>query len=177
MRRNRTLGMLAVVAVSALLLLPNSAAAQFGKNQTYLGAHVGLSGVGSAASYGVNGEVAYNEHIGIGAWLDTWSYGYSYTTYSWNVRYIALAGTGAYHFPVKSEPKLDPFVGAAVGYYVVHASESSAFGNFSYNGNGNRLFVGGFGGARWAFNPNLSGVARVGFGASYLTIGLDWKMK
>ena len=37
-------------------------------------------------------------------------------------------------------------------------------------------FLGGYGGVRYSFKPSLSGVARVGFGASYLTLGVDYKM-
>jgi hypothetical protein len=67
------------VSAALFLALSTNARAQFGVGQKYLGAHVGLSGVGSAAALGVNGEVAYNENIGIGAWFDTWSYGYDYS--------------------------------------------------------------------------------------------------
>jgi hypothetical protein len=117
--------------LSAGLLLPHAAAAQFATGQKFLGAHIGLSGVGSTAAIGVNGEVAYNRNISIGAWADTWSYGDNFAfqggSAEWNVRYIAVAGTGAYHFPIESQPKLDPFVGAAVGYYVVNTSQKGTF--------------------------------------------------
>jgi hypothetical protein len=160
------------------VLLPGSVAAQFGANQKYLGVHLGLSGVGSTAAFGVNGEMAYNDRISIGAWADTWSYGETYGTalgeYSWDIRYIALAGTGAYHFPIKSAPKWDPFVGLALGYYMV-STETSGIG-VTYTGDANRIFLGGFGGARYSFSPTMAGVARLGFGASYLTLGLDFKL-
>jgi hypothetical protein len=161
------------------LAMPRAAAAQFGPNQKYLGVHVGLSGVGSTANYGVDGEVAYNDHIGIGGWLDTWSYGYNYGdafgSYNWSVRYIAIAATGSYHFQVKSTPKLDPFLGLALGYYIVSTSASGSY-NVSYTGSASRLFIGGFGGARYALSPKVFAVGRVGFGASYLTVGLDFKL-
>jgi len=175
----RTYYLLLGAALSAALVTPSGATAQLTKGQKTLGVHVGLSGVGSAAAIGVNGDVAYNDRISIGAWLDTWSYGDNYTytggTAKWNVRYIALAGTGAYHFPIESNPKWDPFVGLALGYYIVSSSTSSTFGG-SYGGSASRVFVGGFGGARYHFKPNVAGVARVGFGASYLTLGVDFGM-
>jgi len=162
----------------AALLVPAAASAQFGPDQKYLGAHVGVSSVGSTASFGVSGEVAYNENITIGGWLDTWSYGESYGSAvgggNWDIRYIALAGTGAYHFPIENNPKLDPFLGVAIGYYVVSTSGSVA--GFEYTGSSNRLFVGGYAGARYFFKPNVAGVARVGFGSAYLTLGVDLKM-
>lgn len=168
-----------MLVVLAALGLPASAAGQFASGQKYLGAHIGLSGVGSTAAFGVNGEVAYNDNISIGAWADTWSYGDTYGTalgsYSWNVRYVALAGTGAYHFPIKSNPKLDPFLGLALGYYVVSTS-ADGFSGVEYGGSASRIFLGGFGGARYAFSESLLGVARLGFGASYLTVGVDFKL-
>ena len=178
MQARRLFGMLAVVVVAGLAL-PGAAAAQFDTGQKYLGVHVGMSGVGSAPAFGVSGEMAYNDRISLGAWADTWSYGEDFATglgaYSWNVRYIALAGTGAYHFPIESTPKLDPFLGLALGYFVVSTSAEGA-GGVDYAGDASRIFLGGFGGARYFFKENLSGVARVGFGASYLTLGLDVKL-
>jgi len=161
------------------LLLPARADAQFAKGQKNLGVHVGMSGVGSAAALGVSGELAYTDRIGIGVWADTWSYGEDFSTVlgpgSWDIRYIALAGTGAYHFEVKSNPKIDPFLGLALGYFVV-STETQAAGSITYTGDASRMFIGGFGGARYYFKPTMSGVARVGFGASYLTLGVDFKL-
>jgi hypothetical protein len=177
-----------VLAVGALLALPAAMAGQaksspfdgFGKDQKFLGVHVGMSGVGSTANYGVNGEVAVTRNIGVGGWLDTWSYGQSFGTalgsYDWNVRYIAVAGTGAYHFAIKDNPKVDPFAGAALGYYIVSES-TNATGAGTYQGSASRMFLGGYGGVRYFFKPQLSGVARLGFGSSYLTLGLDYRMK
>jgi hypothetical protein len=165
--------------VPAAVLLPCSVAAQFGPNQKYLGAHIGLSGVGSTAAFGINGEVAYNNRITIGGWADTWGYGETFGTgagtYDWNVRYFALAGTGAYHFPIESTPKLDPFVGLALGYYIV-STKANGFDGIDYGGDASRIFLGGYGGARYFFKETMAGVARVGFGASYLTVGLDFKL-
>lgn len=173
----RTLSVTA--ALLAALVLPAGANAQFTQGQRYVGVHVGLSGVGSAAALGVNGEIAYHDRIGIGAWADTWSYGESFGTalgtVSWDVRYIALAGTGSYHIPIESSPKWDPFIGLALGYYVV-TSESRGLTGVTYSGDASRVFIGGFGGTRYAFNDNLSGVARLGFGASYLTLGVDLRL-
>ena len=170
---------LVAAGIAAALTLPTNASAQLAKGQKFLGVHLGLSGVGSAAAIGASGEVAYNDRISLGAWLDTWSYGDNYAVLgdavSWNVRYVALAGTGAYHFPVESNPKLDPFLGLSLGYYVVSSSTSSSIGG-SYGGASSRIFLGGFGGIRYHFREKVSAVARAGFGASYFTLGVDFGM-
>ena len=176
--RARLLILIAAVA-GCVLCVPGNVAAQFGPNSRYLGFHVGVSGVGSAPALGMNGEMAYNNRVGIGAWFDTWSYGerlaFSGVSYDWNVRYIALAGTAAYHFPVREEPRLDPFVGGALGYYVVSTS-GDGFSGVNYTGSASRMFMGLYGGTRFAFNPSMSGVVRIGFGSSTLTLGLDFKL-
>lgn len=170
--------LIAVALLVTALSAPRGAAAQYATGQKHLGAHIGLSGVGSAPALGVSGEIAYNDRIGIGGWADTWSYGQTFGTvlgdHSWDIRYIALAGTGSYHFPIESNPKLDPFLGLALGYFIVNTS-TSGFGG-TYSGDASRIFVGGFGGARYFFKESLAGVARLGFGASYLTLGVDFKL-
>lgn len=167
----------AVLAVG--ILSPSSASAQLASGQKNFGAHVGLSGVGAAPTLGVSGELAYSDRISVGAWADTWSYGESYTagagSYRWDVRYVALAGTSAYHFPIEGQPKLDPFVGVSVGYFLV-STQGSGTGGLAYAGDSSRMFFGGFGGLRYAFRERVSGVARLGFGASHLTLGVDYRL-
>lgn len=174
----RALSIVLVIA-AGWLFLPEAGVAQFGPDQRYLGAHIGLSGVGSAAALGVSGESAYNENIGIGARFDTWSYGQNFSGLGggeWSVRYVALAGTGAWHFPVESNPKLDPFVGMSLGYFVVNSSWEGSGSSVNYSGDGSRVFVDGFAGLRYHFQENLSGVVRAGATASYLTVGIDFQM-
>jgi len=172
-------GCCVALAIAAITSLPGQAAAQYEAGQKHVGVHVGMSGVGTAPAIGVSGELAYTDRIGIGLWADTWSYGEDFSTAlgpgSWDVRYVAIAGTGSYHFPVPSNPKVDPFLGIALGYFVV-STQTEAAGSIAYAGDASRMFIGGFGGARYHFKPTLSGVARIGFGASYLTLGVDFKL-
>lgn len=176
MLRVRSLGAAALVA-ALTTFSPASADAQFVEGGRYAGFHLGMSGVGSTAAFGGQGEIAYNENISIGAWFDYWSYGETYTfsgfTTDWSTRYVSLAGTGAYHFPIENNPKLDPFLGVAVGYYIVSTSTSDSNGGV-YSGDGSRMFVGGHAGVRYFFKPTMSGVARLGVGSSYLTLGMDF---
>lgn len=176
MKSFRALALIAVFSTAGLLA-PDSARAQFTEDSRYAGFHVGMSGVGSTASIGVQGEVAYNERISIGGWIDTWSYGQSFTVLgsnnSWNTRYVAIAGTGSYHFPIEGNEKLDPFVGLSLGYYVVSASASGATSGV-YTGSASRMFLGGQAGVRYYFKENMTGLAMLGVGASYLTVGMDF---
>lgn len=166
------------VLVSSLVVgafaMPGDAHAQYTKGQKFLGAHVGIGAVGSGTAIGVQGEVFRSERLAFGAAIDRWSYGEDIGIYDWDVSYTAVAGTGTYHFKLENNPKLVPFLGAAIGYFVVSTSTSVSGG--TYSGDDSRLFFGGFGGTRYFFSDRLAGVARLGFGASSLTLGVDFKM-
>lgn len=177
MRVTTAVTVLAVLV--AAVSTPGDASGQYGDGETYLGVHLGVSGYGSAPAFGVSGEVGYRDRVALGGWLDTWSYGQSFTSpvgaSRWNVRYVAIAGTGAYHFLVRSDPRWDPFAGASLGYYVV-STESVVPDGGAYTGEASRLFVGLFGGVRYFFNESVAGVARLGLGAANLTLGVDFRM-
>lgn len=168
--------MIPALSLFVCAALATPAAAQFDADSRHGGFHLGLSGVGSTASIGLQGEMAVNEKVSVGGWVDTWSYGQSFgvvgSTIDWDVRYIAFAATGSYHFAVESQPKLDLFAGGALGYFIVQSSTSGTTGVFT--GSGSRLFLGAHGGARYWFKENMAGLAQLGIGASYLTVGLDF---
>jgi len=165
------------LGVLAFTALHRPVAAQFDADSRHGGFHLGMSGVGSTAAIGAQGEVALNENVSVGAWLDTWSYGQNFnvlgSNIDWNVRYVALAATGAYHFPIESQPKLDLYAGGALGYFVVSTSTSGT-GSGAFTGSGSRVFFGAHGGARYWFKESMAGLAQLGIGASYLTIGMDF---
>jgi len=149
----------------------------FDGTNKFIGVHVGASAYGSTASFGANAEMPYNDRIGIGAWVDYWSYGYDFAGGEGDYTYIALAGTGAYHFPIESNPKLDPYVGVGVGYFIVSWDcNISGFDCDSYDASASRIFIGGFGGLRYGFSDKIAANVRAGFGSAYLTLGIDFKM-
>ena len=173
MNRN---SLFAVVTLAALTPFAAQAQGQFDENTRHAGFHLGVSGVGSTASIGAQGDVAINDQFSVGGWFDTWSYGQSFgvlgSTVSWDIRYIAFAGTGSFHFPIEDQPNLDLFAGGSLGFFVVQATTTGTTGVFT--GDGNRLFFGAHGGARYWFKENMAALAQIGVGASYLTLGMDF---
>lgn len=172
------LSITAVFIILATFATTAPANAQYAEGNSWFGAHLGVSGYGSAPAFGISAEVGYHERWALGGWLDTWSYGQTFVRpvgSSWSVRYIALAGTGAYHFLVKSDQRWDPFLGAALGYYIVSTEARDATG-VAYGGDASRLYLGLYGGARYFFNEKVAGVARLGFGGATLTLGVDFRM-
>lgn len=159
-----------LVASCAMVLITSLAAGQYAGGRKFIGPRLGLSGVGNSASIGAEFEVARDERIGIGGFADYWSYSDRFEDLTSSVSYLAFGATGSYHFEVEDD-RWDPFVGLALGYFIVSYED-----NFSGVGgvSGSRLFLGGQGGVRYFFKENTALVARAGFGAAYLSVGLDF---
>jgi len=153
-----------------LLGLAGPASAQFEAGKKFFGPRIGLSGVGSAPAIGAAFEVAREGQIGIGGFVDYWSYSSRIGGFRSSVSYLAFGATGSYHFEVDDD-RWDPFVGLALGYYVV-GYEDNVSG--VAGATGSRIFLGGQGGVRYFFKETMAVVARAGFGASYLSVGLDF---
>ena len=159
-----------MAVVFAMLFSSSAVSAQWETGKWFAGPHIGLSGVGSAISFGGAVEKGYNKNIGIGALVDYWSYG----DFGADVTYFSLAALGSYHFPL-TDTKLDPFLGLGLGYYVVSWDDNGICDGAGIDCDANRLFFAGQAGIRYFFKPTLAGVARVGTGAGYLSAGVEWK--
>ena len=94
-------------------------------------------------------------------------YGYRYTS-------LILGARGFYHMDLVEE--LDTYGGLMLGYNIVMANEygnwpiaatTNVGSGFSYS-----LFVG----ARYYFQKNLGVMAELGYGISYLTVGISYKL-
>lgn len=89
---------------------------------------------------------------------------------------VATAGVfGNYHFPIKSNPKIDPYLGLALVYQ--HVSSSWSGGGVSFgSAAGSTTDFAGQGGVRYFFSEKLAGQAQVGFGYGTLGLGVTWKL-
>jgi hypothetical protein len=171
--------MLTAVVAVCLFGNSNTGVAQFTKGENYLGAHLGLSGVGSAFTFGADYERGVTDKmgpgtIGVGAMVDYWTYSFNYPfalgDFSYN--YVSIGFTGNYHF-ILDDHRWDPFAGLVLGYYVVNVSTPAG----NYTGfEGSRAYLGLVGGIRYAFTPRLDGQARLGFGPYILAVGVDFKI-
>src|ERR1043166_6639697 len=162
----------ALTAGVLAVLSPSMANAQFRGAVSLAGPTISLSGVGSSAALGAHFEHAVSDRFGWGLFASYWSFGEEYGGGSLSYKYVALGGTGAYHFEVDNE-KIDPFVGAAIGYYVVNFSGTDDLSDL--DARSSHLFAGGFGGVRYFVKPNMALVGRAGFGETHLSVGLEFK--
>lgn len=128
---------------------------------------------------GVSYEVGIKDNISIGGYL-----GYSASknevsvvgsTWAWKYTYIIVGARGAYHLDIDND-KIDPYGGLLLGYNIASVKwdgsgndpgTAASAGGFTYS-----LFVG----SRYAFTEKLGAFAELGYGISWLQLGLNLKM-
>ena len=165
------------VVIAFLTVAPQTISAQFVNGKVYLGPHIGLSAIGSSPTFGANFEAPITQPgkagpgiIGISARADYWSWSYSdVDKFTW----ITLAVYANYHFALEDKT-WDPFLGLGLGYENVSWSYSGV-------GSGNNIYPSAVffsleGGVRYFFSPNFALRALVGFGITYVVVGVDWAL-
>lgn len=162
------------LAVSFVICLATEVQAQgpFRQGSSFIGPSLSLASYGSTIAIGGHFERAISERFGVGAAAQYFSYGCDAPGIDCSVKYVSLAGTGAYHFEVSNE-KLDPFVGVALGYHLVSCTLD--FQGVDYCGSSNRFLLGAFGGIRYFVKESIAIVGRAGFGLGYLSVGVDFR--
>ena len=97
----------------------------------------------------------------LGAWGD---YKYSY---------ILAAARASYHFSFGGD-KLDPYIGAILGYNVASAKWSGS-GTAPASASAGGVLYGGHAGARYFFSEKIGIFAEVGYGVGNLNAGVTFK--
>lgn len=170
-----------LVAIAASAAFSTTAVAQaaagsapFSPGYMDLGPTIGLGGIGEAGiAFGGRFERAIkrlpdlgNGVLGVQVSADIWNYNNRYVGTDYDFRYVNLGVTANYHFDVKSNPKIDPFVGLGLG-------NSSVSTDFAGDYSSGVYFI-GRAGIRYFYKPRLALYADVGAGASTLNVGLTF---
>lgn len=130
---------------------------------------------------GINDDILGGAVIGIGGYLGIssykWEYPYNYMGATWGYKYtnIILGARGSVHYPFVE--KLDTYAGLMLGYNI---STSKEYGTIDPNYNYNESY-GGFTyafyvGGRYYFTESLAGMLELGYGISYLNLGVAFKL-
>lgn len=182
-----------VLAFIALSPLCNGQAFQKGTNVVAVGIGLGssiLNYSGSSASPAIsisyeNGafEAGDNGVISLGGYLGTKSYKYSYGEGSYSYKekwsYTIVGVRGAYHYTGLSNEKIDVYGGVMLSYNILKYKYTDNEGNSdSYSNGGSYGSAAGFTaflGGRYYFTDNIAAMAELGYGVSYLTLGLAFK--
>jgi hypothetical protein len=112
--------------------------------------------------------------IGVGGYMAYSAYKSDYGTGGWKYSNIVIGGRGNFHYPLVD--KLDTYAGLMLGYNI---ATDKAWGNYSgslhsssYGGIRTAEFVG----ARYYFSNSFSAMAEIGYGVTYLNIGIALKL-
>lgn len=139
-----------------------------------IGPTIGLGGIGDAGiAFGGRFERGIkslpdlgNGVLGIEASVDIWSYNNRYLGSAYDFRYTNIGVTANYHFNVKSNPKVDPFLGLGLGNSSVSTDFTGGYSSGIY-------FI-GRAGVRYFMKPRLALYADAGAGASTLNVGVTF---
>jgi len=117
--------------------------------------------------------------IGIGGYLGFTGSKYEMSllgsTYGYNYTSIIIGARGYYHYDLVDN--IDTYGGLMIGYNIVSAKQTGNWpagfnANATASGIGYSLFLG----ARYYFTDNIGAMAELGYGISYLTLGISYKL-
>jgi hypothetical protein len=146
----------------------------FSKGAQRVNAGIGVgSGIPVEVSYEhsvIDGLIKGNNGaIGVGAYGGWYHRGLS----DWSYNHYVLGARGAFHYQFIE--KLDTYGGLMLGYNIATASwagEGESIGTAAGSAFDFSLFVGG----RYFFKPKLGVYGELGYGISYLSVGVTFKL-
>jgi len=132
---------------------------------SYYSSSVALSG---SFEVGIIDHVFDNKSsIGVGGYMGYSSSKYRFSSYDYRLSDLILSSKGAFHYQLVD--KLDTYAGLLLGFRFGFDNDP----DYNYADSG--LLAAEFVGARYYFTDNFAGMAEVGYGISYLNIGIALK--
>ena len=114
---------------------------------------------------GVKDGILDEGSLGVGAYA-----GFSrYNWFSYSATHLVLGGRGIFHYPIIED--LDTYTGILLGFRIV--SDNSPGDPL---GAGSGIVGSWFIGGRYYFTDNLAGMLELGYGISYLNLGVAFKL-
>ena len=179
MRRSCLIGALVIALCT---IGASQASAQFTVKAMDVGPVIGLGNIGGAGiAFGGRFEKGFKELpnlgngvLGIGVGVDYYHWGDNAfgTDFGWTV--IPISVTANYHFNLKNK-KIDPFLGAGLGYE--HWGSSGSCNAFGVDcGGSSGIYFVGHAGIRYYLQPKMALYADAGAGAGSLHVGLMFNL-
>jgi len=122
---------------------------------------------------GVADEIIDKGVIGVGPYLGYSSYKYDYLTSDWKYTTTILGVKGNFHYPLVE--KLDTYTGLLLGYNIVTSKWTGSGPEDDYSASSSGLAWSWFIGGRYWFKETLGAMLELGYGISYLNIGIAAK--
>jgi len=125
--------------------------------------------VSASLEFGIVDNVVEKGSIGVGPYLGFFSS--KYANY-WRTSNLVLGVRGNFHYPLLN--KLDTYTGLLLGYNIISYKDlGDAVG--TYSGSTSGVAWSWFIGGRYYFKDNIAGMLELGYGISYLNLGIALK--
>jgi hypothetical protein len=113
--------------------------------------------------------------IGVGGYLGYSKYKWEYSSdWGYKISNIIIGGRGVFHYALVD--KLDTYAGVLVGYKIVSEKEYGTSGYYSdYSSSSSGLITSLYVGGRYYFTDNIAGMAELGYGISWINLGVAVK--
>ena len=185
---------LALVLFTATLFASKSNAQFFEKGTNVISAGVGLGGSFGSYTYGSQtpaislqyekgmwdiggpGVISLGGYAGIKGYKYSGASGSYHYSEKWN--YTVIGVRSAYHYNGIKNEKFDVYGGLMLSYNILsYKFTDNSGGSSTYRGGnyGSNLGLSAYAGGRYLFTDNLGAFAELGYGVSYLTLGVAYK--
>ena len=135
----------------------------------------GFPAVSLSYEQAIKDEILEKGVIGIVGAVGYKSYKYDYLGWGYKYSNIIIGAGASFHYPLVD--KLDTYVGLLLGYNIASAKEFGDYpGGWDYSSTSGGFVFSGFVGARYYFVEKFAAFAQVGYGISYLTLGVSIRL-
>jgi hypothetical protein len=134
----------------------------------------GIPPISASLEFGVKDGVLDKGTIGIGGYLGYSSHKWDYSGWGWKYTNIVLGVRGVFHYPLVN--KLDTYTGILLGYNIATSKEyGSPILGYNYSASSGGLVGAWFVGARYYFSDTFAVMGELGYGITYLNLGVALK--
>jgi hypothetical protein len=123
---------------------------------------------------GVKDGVLDKGSIGIGGMVAYSASKWEYSGWGWKYSNFIIGARGAFHYPLLN--KLDTYTGIVLGYNIATSKEfGNAIVGYNYSASSGGIVASWFVGGRYYFSNNFGAMAEIGYGITYLKLGVALK--
>jgi hypothetical protein len=133
--------------------------------------------ISASLEFGVKDGILDKGSIGVGGYLGYSSYKYSYAGFgyneSWKYSNFIIGARGVFHYPLVN--KLDTYTGLMLGFNIA-SSKWTGTGTETSHASSGGVVGAWFVGARYYFSNKFAAMLELGYGITYLNIGIALKL-
>lgn len=119
------------------------------------------------------GSIGVGGYIGYASWK--WEYAGFGGTWGWKYSDFIIGARGTFHYPLVE--KLDTYTGLMLGVEILSSSEIGTIDpNFNYDTSTGGVIWSWYAGGRYYFTDNFAVMAELGYGISWLNLGVALKL-